>query len=216
MNLFIYKIKGNEINDIELNCYYDKIDVKKRKQIEKYENNFDKSKCFIAHLIVYLYFKGNIKYKYNYNGRITNDTSNEYFNISYSGKYLVVIFNDDMVGIDIEKINQIEKKELDYFASDLEKKFFKTSLDFTKLWCLKESYLKYLGIGITNRLKSIEFQKFNKSYVCRNNKNLFINVFKIDKNYVCSIVSSSIKQKYVRTLYIKNLKKIIKSFEINK
>lgn len=194
MKIIICKIDGNEIHNKELKKYYNKLDVKKRIQIEKYTESFDKSRCFIAHLIVYLYYKGNVSYEYNSNGRISNCNSNDYFNISYSEKYIVVAFNDNKVGIDIEKINQITKDELDYYASDNEKKIFVNNLDYIKLWCLKESYLKYLGCGITNDLKNIEFNKNNESYNCKNTNGLYINVFQIDKNYICSVITDNVKQ----------------------
>lgn len=194
MKLFIYKIDGNEIYDKTLNKYFNKIDPKKRKQINNYVESFDKSKCFVAHLLVYLYYKGNVIYKYNLNGKISNNNSKECFNISYSGNYVVVVFNETEVGIDIEKINSIDKKELEYYASNFEKQTFTNKIEYTKLWCLKESYLKYLGIGITNNLKNIEFIKSGGKYTCKNNEKLYINVFQINKYYICAVIANDVKR----------------------
>lgn len=209
MKIFICKINGNEIYDKELNKYYSKINIKKREQINNYVESFDKSRCFIAHLIVYLYYKGNVNYEYNSNGKISNKNSTEYFNISYSKNYVVVVFNDNTVGIDIEKINQISKKELDYYASDNEKNIFINKLEYTKLWCLKESYLKYLGSGITDNLKNIEFKKNGEKYICKNDKKLYIDVFQIDKHYICAVITSNVEQKSIEFMDTKKIKNIL-------
>lgn len=210
MKLFVYKVIGNEIYDDELKTYYNKIDIVKREQIKNYVDSFNKSKCFMAHLIVYLYYKGNINYKYNSKGKILNTNNLDgYFNISYSSNYVVVIFNDSEIGIDIEKINQITKKELEYYASNVEKKIFKNKFEYTKLWCLKESYLKYLGSGITENLKNIEFQKNGEKYTCKNNKELYIDVFHIDENYICAVITNKIKQMDIEFIDINKIKEIL-------
>lgn len=209
MKVFIYKINGNEIHDKELNKYYSKIDIIKRKQINNYVNDFDKSKCFIAHLIVYLYYKGNVSYEYNYNNKMLNVNSKDYFNISYSGDYVVIVFNEHEVGIDIEKINQISKSELEHYASFSERKIFTNKLEYTKLWCLKESYLKYLGCGITKNLKDIEFEKNGQKYICKNDRELYIDVFQIENCYICAVITDSTKQTDIEFIDMKNIKLLI-------
>lgn len=80
-----------------------------------------------------------------------------HINISHSGDYAVAAFSDEEVGIDIEKIRNVTPSLMRYtldereFASledlsgdRLEKAFF-------KYWTAKESFVKYLGIGLTVR-----------------------------------------------------------------
>ena len=78
-----------------------------------------------------------------------------YLNLSNSYDYSVCVISDKEIGVDIEKI-QIKPRLIDKICTEEEKEKIKTSKDFTKIWVKKESYVKYLGIGIGYGLKNVD------------------------------------------------------------
>lgn len=82
-----------------------------------------------------------------------------HFNLSHCENYLVLVIDQNEVGVDIEKINRVTIN----FAL---KMFHKNELhiinDFpnlrqiilTLIWSMKEAYLKYKGIGLKTKLNS--------------------------------------------------------------
>jgi len=87
-----------------------------------------------------------------------------YFNISHAGDYVVCAFSEQEVGIDIEQVKQVD---LDiakrYFCqSECEDLFAKEASHrleyFFSLWTLKESYMKWLGDGMSIALDSFFFK----------------------------------------------------------
>lgn len=77
-----------------------------------------------------------------------------YFSLSHSGDYAMVGIADCEIGVDIQKMKELKEdiasrcfceaeQDLYYKASDAE--YLET---FYRIWCLKESYAKYTGIGV--------------------------------------------------------------------
>ena len=76
------------------------------------------------------------------------------FNLSHSGTKAICVFSGHVCGCDVEKINAAEdpfirrffhEKEAEYLLSFPEGE--KRNTEFTRLWTLKESYVKCLGVG---------------------------------------------------------------------
>ena len=84
-----------------------------------------------------------------------------HFSISHSGLYWLVAFGHQNLGIDVQLMELKKKNSNDHYLK-LAKRFFNpseinylnNSLDikqsFFLIWCAKESYVKYLGSGISN------------------------------------------------------------------
>lgn len=104
------------------------------------------------------------------------------FNVSHSGDFCVFVGfhnfeahsdNDGVrVGVDVTKVvKKQSKQELDRFLGLMSKQFLpfewttvtdaKSDRDkciqFTRLWCLKESFIKAIGLGLAFNLNRIEF-----------------------------------------------------------
>jgi len=90
-----------------------------------------------------------------------------YFNITHAGDFVVCVFSDQEVGIDLEQINEIDLKIAQRFFcqseyEDLLAQKVENHLDyFYSLWTLKESYVKWLGTGISIPLDSFCFKISN-------------------------------------------------------
>ena len=85
------------------------------------------------------------------------------FNISHSQNLLVLAINSSRVGIDVEKIREIDldiaynyfhKEESDYLFKCCENKLDK----FYQIWTLKESFIKATGEGLLRPLDSFYFK----------------------------------------------------------
>ncbi|MDT2660514.1 4'-phosphopantetheinyl transferase superfamily protein [Enterococcus hulanensis] len=132
------------------------------------------------------------------------------FNISHSGKYLICGISKNPVGIDIEQMkseNVIRSKDI-FWESEYQDIFLtiekEREIRFFKYWTLKESYLKWLGTGLSESLKSIEFlnidsrfikyrldKKFNES-----TPSFYSIIF--DSDYVLSICGDFMNEKKIR------------------
>jgi len=87
-----------------------------------------------------------------------------YFNVSHAGDFVVCAFSEHEVGVDIERVRDVDLKLArryfcececeDLFAQDADRR-----IDyFFSLWTLKESYMKWLGRGLSVPLDSFFFK----------------------------------------------------------
>jgi len=83
-----------------------------------------------------------------------------HFNISHSGNWVVLVFSDEEIGIDIERETDIN---LDIAQTCFSKDEYRYLINlcnntqksaFYKIWTLKESYVKALGLGLNKSLDS--------------------------------------------------------------
>lgn len=110
---------------------------------------------------------------------------NIHFNLSHSGKIVACGISDKPIGVDVEYTDP----EIDL---DIAKNyFFNTEYDrimnsndppneFFKYWVLKESYMKYTGLGFQLDLNSFEIVIGKEITLKNNNNNLKFNLFDVD------------------------------------
>ena len=91
------------------------------------------------------------------------DLPNLHFSLAHSGDMAVCAVSDVPVGVDIQEWRELkadiaerffhpaEKEHLRHLGGDEYKK------DFYALWCLKESYVKYTGNGLSQGLDELDF-----------------------------------------------------------
>ena len=83
-----------------------------------------------------------------------------YFNISHSDDYIICGVSDINIGVDIEKMQDIDFGfACDVFSDDEIRRFSSESVEnktelFFSIWTLKESYVKWLGSGFHRKLSS--------------------------------------------------------------
>ena len=71
-----------------------------------------------------------------------------YFNISHSGRYVVMAIANQEVGVDIEENVEKQIDVLLKLFNEAEIKMIKEHADFYYLWCAKESLIKCMGSSI--------------------------------------------------------------------
>ena len=72
-----------------------------------------------------------------------------YFNVSHSGKYIVMAISDKEVGVDIEENVKKDMSSLLRIFNEVEAKMIKEHSDFYYMWCAKESLIKCIGSSIS-------------------------------------------------------------------
>lgn len=83
------------------------------------------------------------------------DAEGFHYNISHSGPWVVIAYGGTPVGVDVQQPRSqgLEGIAQRFFTED-EQSYVKTHEDgFFRIWTAKESYLKYLGAGLTRPLK---------------------------------------------------------------
>ena len=81
-----------------------------------------------------------------------------YFNISHSEDYVLIGMSDAEIGVDIQYIKEIKSDIASkYFTKDEQDLYYRASDEeyqqvFFKIWCLKESYVKFKGTGLKEGL----------------------------------------------------------------
>lgn len=111
-----------------------------------------------------------------------------HFSISHSGEIAICAISDDtQIGIDIEKISEININTFKPYMLDTEWKRIKKSINkyeaFFEYWTQKEAIIKALGFGQIN-LKSFEIID-NSTLIVENR--FYLKEVKIDQEYKCSI-----------------------------
>ena len=77
-----------------------------------------------------------------------------HFNLSHSGNFVVCAVSDHPVGCDIERLREAPRKVSNRFFSEHEKQWLESlggvEFDhaFFRLWTMKESYVKMVGVGM--------------------------------------------------------------------
>ena len=97
---------------------------------------------------------------YGTNGKPTlAKHSHIHFNLSHCNEAVICVIDTQPIGVDIESIRAIDNELLEYTMNSQEREQIKHSTDpeieFTRLWTMKEAFLKWSGKGISNNLQNI-------------------------------------------------------------
>ncbi len=100
------------------------------------------------------------------NGKPYIHNSPLHFNLSHSGDYVFCLCGTERVGCDIQKQCEYRDKVAKRFFTEKEYGYLcgskEKELDFTRIWTMKESILKFRGDGISGGLDSFDFSAFVK------------------------------------------------------
>lgn len=98
------------------------------------------------------------------NGKPYIINSNLHFNLSHSGNLVLCLCGTQKVGCDIQKMCEYKDKVAKRFFTEDEYRLLSVSdekeLDFTRMWTMKESILKYHGDGISGGLAAYDFSQY--------------------------------------------------------
>ncbi len=153
MRLFLADINDIQPQHIRL------VSKERAEKAERYKKTDDKKRCIASGLLIKR-FLGDIKITENEFGKPETDNGS-FFNISHSGKYVLLAIADCEVGCDIEKMHFVKAEQtgkLVFCQNELDK--IKSADDklraFFDLWTRKESFLKCIGEGFHRKAKSVD------------------------------------------------------------
>ena len=144
-------------------------------KMKSYKNEKDKKMCCTAfELLKYalkreygIHINRNTKMGYTIRGKPhLLDYPCIHFNISHCYPIVACFVSDEEVGADVQTIITEDDLEIiEIIGSQNEIKGLKNRYNpqwhFTRLWTLKESYVKMLSKGIDDNLNRYDFEKFN-------------------------------------------------------
>ncbi len=157
--IYLIDVSSIERSDLNrcvdlINKYVDlKINYKKKQSVVAW--------FFLIRLLNKCLDKADIKFKQNVYGKPFLIEDKIFFNISHSSNMVVVAVSQKLVGVDVERIANhnlnianrcFDKREQDYIFSVKDEQQIKKR--FYVIWTLKESYLKFKGVGLSQKLDS--------------------------------------------------------------
>lgn len=171
---------------------YNSLPSFRQRKADEYSRYIDKIRSVASfYLLIKLLNDNNIEFdeklfKIDKNGKPYFLNNVVYFNIAHSGNYVIAGISDSPIGVDVEIIKKDDKEKLlKYVFNDIELKKYNTCKNplsfFYFTWTKKESYSKFIGLGL-----GINFNKIN--FLDSKNKSLTFKTFKSDEHYfsVCS------------------------------
>lgn len=162
-----------------------------------------------------------INFKTGINGKpFIENQADFHFNLSHSGDWVVCAVSLRPVGIDVEKIKDIDFAIADrFFTGEEAEDLFSKEGDeekkeyFFNLWTLKESYIKADGRGLSLPLDSFSFKiENNRVFFTTQNelKDCFFKIYDIDKGYKVSVCS--LEYEFPENITIKKFNGLIIDF----
>lgn len=202
------------IENLDLKKGYDLVSKSRREKIDFYR--FDKDKklsCGAYLLLKKLLSEENIANPIfktgKYGKAYISNYENIHFNLSHSGKIVLCAISDRNVGADVEYIDSEIDLDIakNYFFNREYETIMKSdnpSEEFFNYWVLKESYMKYTGLGMNLDLDSFEIIIENEIKLKNDEENLKFKLFDIE-NYKIGIAShydvSNLTEYHVNDLY---------------
>lgn len=93
-----------------------------------------------------------------------------FFNISHGGGLAAVVLSGAEAGIDVEPLSSVYWEVMESVFTSGERDLVESSMEpertFCRLWTLKESYVKALGVGVSFPLREVEFRLGEKGAFC--------------------------------------------------
>lgn len=208
----LYAINISEIIDLkEVSEFTSIISCERKFKVDKFIFIHDKIQSILAEALLryILHIRCNIKqseivFKYNTYGKpYLSEIKNVHFNLSHSGEWVVCGICDNPIGIDIEKINERDSTSLWSCLSSEEYRYIlgqpkeNQKDSFYKIWTLKESYIKYMGIGLSISIGSFSCRIGKKDITIIVDNNLEDKIcLKAEKLYKDYYVSVCVNDSY--------------------
>lgn len=159
--------------------FYKFIDKERQQRVGKYRFAMDKLRAIYGGILLRYAIIANtgmtndlISFSYNPFGKPFLENSDLHVNLSHSGDFVICVISSTKVGVDIEKhtnsfnhifhfLHEEEKKQLILGGGNKEKLF--------QQWCLKESYIKFIGKGLSCQLDSFKILFNEDGLLCGDN-----------------------------------------------
>lgn len=174
MNL--YKFNINDLTDSEYEDYRHHMSGDRRQRLDTLRFADDRKRSLCGYMLAVKALgklsgisENDIVIKYDENSKPYSENTNLHFSISHSGDYAVCVVSATPIGIDIEKIRQLNMQSVRRFANsdetlyifghqpekiDFESHDLEVLERFFEVWTKKEAYGKLLGVGLGYDMKN--------------------------------------------------------------
>lgn len=197
------KLAYCDVSDLNLADAYKLLPKTRQKKVDRFRFEKDKKLSAGAYLILDKLLKEeNINEPIfktgKYGKAYISNCENIHFNLSHSGKLVACAISDREVGVDIEFNDPTIDLNIakHYFYNSEYKSIMNSqnpSDEFFKFWVLKESYMKYTGLGFNLPLDQFEIIINNEINLKNDENNLKFSLFDVDdyKMAICSKYSAT-------------------------
>jgi 4'-phosphopantetheinyl transferase len=189
------KVAYCDVSDLDMIKAYKLLPENRKEKFDKFRFDKDKKLSAGAYLLLDKLLKEeNITqpdFKIDKYGKAyISNWDNIYFNLSHSGKLVSCAISDMEVGVDVEYNDPTIDLNIakHYFYNSEYENIMKSNTpsdEFFKYWVLKESYMKYTGLGFNLPLDSFEII-IDKEITLKNKKHPKFNLFEIDEYKLAS------------------------------
>lgn len=208
------KLAYCNVDDLDLKRAYNLVSKNRQDKIDFYRFEKDKKlSCGVYLLLKKLLFEENIVnpiFKIEKYGKAyISNYENIYFNLSHCNNLVACAISDREVGVDVELIDPTIDLNIakDYFFNSEHENIMKSSTpsdEFFKYWVLKESYMKYTGLGFQLNLDDFEIAIDDEITLKNDENNLKFTLFNLN-NYKMAICghyqANNLKEYSVEELY---------------
>ena len=172
----------------------DFVSEEKREKIAKFKNSENQLQTLMAGVLLRVilctcfgFENTNITFERDSNGKPYLTNKEVHFSISHSKNLVAVAVSRQKIGVDLEKIRDVNVKLIERYFTEKEKEYININkinwqTRFFEVWTNKEAFLKRSGVGLRVKLNEFETKNsFNvKTYnlddfmlsVCCNDANI--------------------------------------------
>ena len=107
-----------------------------------------------------------------------------YFNISHRNGTIVLVISDKEIGVDVEYFVYKESVVRKYFTNNEQSEILNSTnkvYDFTRIWVMKEAFVKMKGIGISYGLINVDTTKIKEQIELIENEKYLIAICKSEE-----------------------------------
>lgn len=151
-----------DVSSADKDCYnrlYTNASPERKERADRCLRQEDKLRCVTAHALLQAVLKMEVyQIERNACGKpYVKGRNGFHYNLSHSGRYVVIAWGDSEVGVDVQQQNaavNIDAIARRFFTRDEQDYIRGNLLRFYEIWTKKESYIKYTGEGLHRDLKS--------------------------------------------------------------
>lgn len=177
------------VENLDLKKAYELVSQSRKEKIDFYRFEKDKKLSAGAYLLLKKLLDGEDITETafrtgRYGKAYLSNHDNIHFNLSHSGKMVLCAISDMEVGVDVELIDPEIDLDIaqNYFYNSEYESIMKSddpSEEFFRYWVLKESYMKYTGLGMNLELDRFEIIIEEKIRLKNSDENLKFSLFEI-------------------------------------
>lgn len=158
--IYTLNISGVSLDDVYL------LSPERRKKALRFVFERDRKLSIASSLLIargleeYGIRERDVVYSYGRYGKpYLKDYPEIHFNVSHSGSMALAVFSSLEVGCDIESIRMYDEDVAAICFTPRERESIRnaedSALSFSRLWCIKESFLKAVGVGLGGSMQNI-------------------------------------------------------------